>query len=300
MKAFASSLSASPSSEKAGVGVVLELIKVRLTSLVLLTTLVGFYLGSRGVPDYGLMFHALLATGLVASGAAALNQLIEREHDAKMPRTSGRPLPSGRVQPETVLIFGVVCAISGLMYLAWAVNGLTCLLGAVTLVTYLFVYTPLKRVTSLNTLIGAVPGALPPVMGWTASHGQASLEGWSLFAILFMWQIPHFLAIAWLYKDEYAQAGYAMLPVLDETGKRTCFHVCLSAVGLLGTSLCPFFLSLTGNVYLAGILVLNFAFLALSVRFCRQLTRTHARQLFFASIIFLPMLLTLTVLDKTQ
>ena len=300
MKVSAPPISATQTCEKAGVGVLLELIKARLTSLVLLTTLVGFYLGSRGTPDYALMFHALVATGLVASGAAALNQLLEREHDAKMARTSGRPLPSGRIQPETVLVFGTVCALGGLLYLALAVNFLTAALGAFTLTIYLVVYTPLKRITSLNTVVGAVPGALPPLMGWTASHGEVTVEGWSLFAILFVWQIPHFLAIAWLYREDYAKAGYAMLPVLDRTGERTRQHVLISTAGLLPASLGPFVLSLTGQVYLAGVVILNLAFIVLAIRFGRKLNQSAARELFFASIIFLPALLTLMVLDKTR
>ena len=300
MKASAPPISASPTCEKAGVGVFLELIKARLTSLVLLTTLVGFYVGSPGVPDYALMFHALVATGLVASGAAALNQLLEREHDAKMTRTSSRPLPSGRIQPETVLVFGTVCAGGGLLYLVLAVNSLTAALGALTLTLYLVVYTPLKRITPLNTVVGAVPGAFPPLMGWTASHGQATLEGWSLFAILFVWQIPHFLAIAWLYREDYAKAGYAMLPVLDKTGERTRQHVLISTAGLLLVSLVPYVLGLTGNLYLVGAVILSSAFLALAIRFGRELNQTAARQLFFASIIFLPALLTLMVLDRTR
>ena len=300
MKATAPSIPASPSIERTGFGVVVELTKARLTSLVLLTTLVGFYLGSHRALDYAVLFHTLMATALVAGGAAALNQFLERDHDAKMPRTWGRPLPSGRVQPETVLIFGASCAVVGLVYLAVAVNWLTSLLGAITLGTYLFVYTPLKRVTPFNTLIGAIPGALPPVMGWTASRGEGMLGGWTLFAILFLWQIPHFLAIAWIYKDDYRKAGFAMLPVFDETGRRTCRHVLVSCFGLLAASLCPFLLQVTGSAYLAGVVILNLAFIALAVRFCLKLNRSNARQLFFASIIFLPALLTLLVLDKAR
>ncbi|MBI2949810.1 MAG: protoheme IX farnesyltransferase [Verrucomicrobia bacterium] len=300
MKASAPSIPTPQSADRAGVGVLLELAKARLTSLVLLTTLVGFYLGNRGALDYMLMFHALLATGLVASGAAALNQYLEREYDACMPRTSGRPLPSGRVQPETVLIIGAGASILGLIYLATAVNWLTSVLGAITLGTYLFVYTPLKRVTTLNTLIGAIPGALPPVMGWTASRGDEPWGAWTLFAILFLWQIPHFLAIAWIYKDDYGKAGYAMLPVFDETGNRTRRHVLVSSLGLLIASLGPFWLNVTGGLYLAGVIVLNLTFVALAIRFCKHLTTTRARQLFFASIIFLPGVLTLMVLDKVR
>ena len=178
--------------EKSWTAVFADLVKARLTTLVLLTTLVGFYVGWRGPMDFALMFNTLAATALVAAGAAALNQLLEREYDAKMRRTQDRPLPSGRLQPATVTLFGGICAVAGLVYLALAVNLLTSVIGAVTLVSYLFIYTPLKRVTWLNTAIGAVPGALPPLMGWTAARGELSGEGWALFAILAFWQIPAF------------------------------------------------------------------------------------------------------------
>src|SRR5262245_15305229 len=212
------SLSASTSAEKPLVQVLCDLVKARLTFLVLLTTAVGCYLGGRGSLDLWLMGHTLLGTALVACGAAALNQLWERDYDARMRRTAGRPLPSGRLQPETVLIFGGACAAVGLIYLALLVNALTSLLGAATLGSYLFLYTPLKRVTWLNTAVGAVPGALPPLMGWTAARGELTGEGWALFAILFFWQIPHFLAIAWLYREEYERAGFVMLPSVDPEG----------------------------------------------------------------------------------
>ena len=205
------------------VAVYADLIKVRLTSLVMLTALVGFYIGAVGPMDYGLMFHTLLGTGLVAGAAAALNQLLERDYDALMKRTEDRPLPSGRLQPETVLICGV-CAGAGLMYLALAVNLLTSVVGAITLGSYLFVYTPLKRITSLNTVVGAIPGALPALMGWTAARGEVTVEGWALFAIVAFWQLPHFMAIAWIYREDYARAGFAMLPVLDPDGQRTGHH----------------------------------------------------------------------------
>lgn len=301
MKASVSILTGPASTEK-GVqswcGVLMDLVKARLTALVLLTTLVGFYVGTRGSVDYLLMLHAVFGTGLVAAGAAALNQLLEKDFDARMPRTESRPLPSGRLQPVTVLIFGTACAVVGFVYLTVAVNLLTSLLGAVTLVLYLFVYTPLKRVTSLNTIIGAIPGALPPLMGWTAARGELSSEGWSLFAILFFWQLPHFLAIAWIYRDEYARAGYAMLPVMDPDGHRTGRYAVSHTLGLLPVSLCPFLFKLAGVVYLAGAMVLSIAFIWFAIQFSRSLTRERARQLFFTSIIYLPLLLGLMVFDK--
>ncbi|MBA4150191.1 MAG: protoheme IX farnesyltransferase [Verrucomicrobia bacterium] len=284
--------------EKSWVAVYCDLLKARLTFLVLLTTAVGFYLASRGSVDSLLMFHTLLGTALLASGASALNQLLERQHDAKMTRTETRPLPSGRLKPETVLIFGGVCAVAGMIYLALAVNTLTSLLGAVTLVSYVFVYTPLKRVTSLNTAIGAIPGALPPLMGWTAVRNEVTAEGWALFAILFFWQLPHFLAIAWIYREDYAKAGYVMLPLRDPEGLRTSRQAVSHTLGLLPISLVPFLLKMVGLTYFFGALVLGLIFLWYAIRFSREVTVSRARQLFFVSIIYLPLLLVLMVFDK--
>ncbi|HLP76258.1 MAG TPA: heme o synthase [Candidatus Paceibacterota bacterium] len=300
MKATAPSLNEVVTNEKSWFAVYSDLTKARLTFLVLLTTLVGFYLGFRGPVDYVLMFHAVFGTGLVAGGAAALNQLLEREHDAKMRRTKDRPLPSGRLQPTTVMVFGGVCACAGLLYLALAVNLTTSVIGAVSLLSYLFIYTPLKRVTWLNTAIGAIPGALPPLMGWTAARGELSGEGWVLFAILAFWQLPHFLAIAWIYRDEYAKAGFVMLPVIDPDGQRTARQAVSHTLGLLPISLCPFLFGLTGPVYLAGAIVFGLAFLWFAVQFARHLTVSRARQLFYFSIFYLPLLLTVMVLDKVK
>ena len=300
MKATVQSLPAAALADKSRVAVFCELIKARLTFLVLLTTLVGFYVGFRGAMDYLLMLHTLLGTGLVASGAAALNQFLERQHDARMQRTEDRPLPSGRLPPDTALMFGGLSSAAGLIDLALAVNLETSVLGAITLCSYLFIYTPLKRVTTLNTAIGAVPGALPPLMGWTAARGEINVEGWSLFAILFFWQLPHFLAIAWMYRDDYAKAGFAMLPVFDSDGQRTARQTVSHTLGLLPISLCPFLLKLAGVVYLAGALVLGLAFLWQAVQFSRELTAQRARQLFYASILYLPLLLGLMVLDKIK
>jgi protoheme IX farnesyltransferase len=284
--------------EKSRATVFSELFKMRLTTLVLLTTLVGFYLGSRGPVSWVLMFHTLFGTALLAAGAAALNQWLEREHDGKMRRTEDRPLPSGRLKADTVLLIGGACGALGLVYLALAVNLLTAGLGAVTISSYLFIYTPLKRVTTLNTVIGAIPGALPPLMGWTAARGQITAEGWSLFAILCFWQLPHFLAIAWMYRDQYAKAGFVMLPVVDPTGERTGRQALSHTLGLLPVSLFPFLFKMVGPVYLAGAVLLGVAFLWCAFQFSRQLTLPRARLLFFASIIYLPSLLGLMVIDK--
>ena len=286
--------------EKSWVAVFADLTKARLTTLVLLTTAVGFYVGWRGPMNFALMLHTLAATALVAAGAAALNQLLEREYDAKMRRTQNRPLPSGRLQPTTVALFGGVWAVAGLVYLALAVNLLTCVVGAVTLVSYLFIYTPLKRVTWLNTAIGAVPGALPALMGWTAAHGELGGEGWALFAIVAFWQIPHFMAIAWMYRDEYARAGFKMLPVVDPDGQRTGRQAVSHSLALLFVSLCPFAFKVAGPIYLAGALVLGVVFFWCAVQFSRQLTVPRARRLFLVSILYLPLLLAVMVLDKVK
>ena len=300
MKASAAALNSSAVFEKSWTAVFADLVKARLTLLVLLTTFVGFYLGESGGVDYLLMFHALFGTALVASGAAALNQLLEREYDAKMRRTAGRPLPSGRLQPATVAIFGGICSVAGLIYLATLVNLLTSVVGAVTSISYLFIYTPLKRVTWVNTLVGAIPGALPPLMGWTAARNELSGEGWTLFAILAFWQIPHFMAIAWLYREEYAKAGFIMLPNVDADGSRTAQHAVGNTLALFIVSLCPFLLKMNGQIYLALAVILSTGYFLCAVRFARQLTQTRARQLFLASIIYLPLLLAAMCFDKLK
>jgi len=300
MKATVQSLSATVTIERSRFAIFCDLVKIRLTFLVLLTTLVGFYVGTREALDYVLMLHTVLATALVACGAAALNQLWEREHDAKMKRTESRPLPSGRLQPDTVLIFGGACSVLGLVYLALAVNLLTALLGAITLGTYILIYTPLKRVTWLNTAVGAIPGALPPVMGWVAAHGELTANAWALFAILFFWQIPHFLAIAWIYRDEYAKAGFVMLPTVDREGLRTGLQAVSHTLALVFVSLCPVAFRMAGAAYLGGALVLGLIFLIAAWQFSRHLTVQRARQLFFVSILYLPLLLGLMVLDKIR
>jgi protoheme IX farnesyltransferase len=300
MKEAAAEILGATSAEKGWTSVFADLVKARLTTLVLLTTLVGFYLGGTGAMNYSLLIHALLATALVAAGASALNQWLERDFDARMRRTQGRPLPSGRLQPATVAIFGGVCSVAGLVYLTLAVNLLTSVIGAVTLVSYLFIYTPLKRVTWLNTVIGAVPGAFPPLMGWTAARGELTGEGWALFAILFFWQMPHFFAIAWIYRDEYDRAGFKMLPGIDPEGRRTAHHAVINTLALLAVSLFPFVFKMAGAAYCAGAILLGAGFLWCAIRFARQLTVSRARQLFFASILYLPLLLALLVWDKVK
>jgi heme o synthase len=286
--------------DKSWLAIYADLFKARLTLLVLLTTAVGFYVGFRGSVDYLLLLHTLLGTALVASGASALNQLFERDYDARMRRTQDRPLPSGRMQPQTVLLIGIASAVFGLIYLARAVNLSASLVSAFSLLSYLFIYTPLKRVTWLNTVVGAIPGALPPLLGWTAARGDLGGAGWTLFAIQAFWQLPHFMAIAWIYRAEYARAGFKMLPVVDPDGRRTSRQAVAFTLGLLALSLCPYLLKLTGPVYLAGALILGLSFFWSAVQFARRLCEPRARQLFYVSILYLPLLLALMVLDKLK
>jgi len=300
MKATAPPLTQIALTEKSWIAVYAELFKARLTFLVVLTTLVGFYIASVGPINYLLMLHTVLGTAFVASGASALNQLWERKFDARMRRTQDRPLPSGRMQPQSVLFIGCAGALIGLCYLVLAVNWLTSAIGACSLLTYLFVYTPLKRVTWLNTAVGAIPGGLPPLMGWTAARGHLSIDAWALFGILAIWQLPHFMAIAWMYRDEYARAGFKMLPVLEPDGQRTGSQAVSHTLALVPVSLCPSLVSLTGWIYFVGALVLGLIFIWSAVQFSRQLTLLRARQLFYVSILYLPLLLGLMVLDKVR
>jgi protoheme IX farnesyltransferase len=300
MKQVSADILTANAAEKSWVAVFSDLIKARLTTLVLLTTLVGFYLGWQGSMNFLLMFNTLAGTALVAAGAAALNQLLERDYDARMRRTQSRPLPSGRLQPTTVMLFGGLCSVAGLVYLALAVNLLTSVLGAVTLVSYVFIYTPLKRLTWMNTLVGAIPGALPPLMGWTAARNELSGEGWALFAILAFWQLPHFFAIAWMYRDEYARAGFVMLPSVDTDGRRTAQQSIGNTLALIFASLCPFAFGMSGKFYLVCALAFGVVFLWFAIQFSRQLTLARARQLFLASILYLPLLLAAMVLNKVK
>jgi heme o synthase len=300
MKEFSAEITNNAATEKSWAAVFSDLVKARLTTLVLLTTAVGFYAGWQGTMNWLFLFNTLAGTALVAAGASALNQWIERDYDAKMRRTQDRPLPSGRMQPATVAIFGGVTSVAGLIYLALAVNLLTSVLGAITLVSYVCIYTPLKRVTWLNTVVGAIPGALPPLMGWAAARNDLSSEGWALFAILAFWQLPHFFAIAWIYRDEYAKAGFVMLPNVDTDGKHTGQQTVSNTLALIIVSLCPFMFKMAGAAYLVGAIVLGAGFLFCAIQFSRKLTLTRARQLFLASIIYLPLLLALMVFDKVK
>ncbi len=267
--------------------------------LVLLTTSVGFYLGSGPGLDGWLFWHVLFGTGLLTAGAAALNQYMERDADARMTRTARRPLPAGELRPSAVLRVGVLISVAGMLYLTMLVNPLTGLLGVITLGIYLFVYTPLKRRTSLNTLIGAIPGALPPLMGWTGATGALGGGGWALFAILFFWQLPHFMAIAWLYQEDYRKGGFQMLPLQDPEGIRTASTAVRHTLALIGFSLFPFLLRDVTWHYLVVALALGVLFLVMALRFSREMSMVRARHLFLASIIYLPLLLGAMVATRS-
>jgi protoheme IX farnesyltransferase len=275
-----------------------ELVKARLTLLVLLTTAVGYYLGARGPINFPGLFHAVFGTALAAAGAAALNQWWERRLDALMHRTRSRPIPAGRMSPRDALILGCLLSVAGIVYLNVLCNSLSALLAAATIIIYIFAYTPLKRVSTFNTLIGAIPGALPPVVGWAAATGQADIGAWSLFAILFFWQMPHFFAIAWMYRDDYARAGFEMISKADNTGARSASQSVLFCMLLLIISGVPQFLGLVSAVYLLIELILNGAFIFVAMRFLRTQQAADARRLFLTSILYLPLLLGALVLTK--
>jgi len=280
------------------VGIFSELIKARLTLLVVLTTWVGYYLGSGSFLDVVRMIHTVGGTGMLAAGAAILNQVLERDFDGQMRRTAGRPLPAGQITSGVALLMGVSASLGGMAWLLLGVNPLAACLGAVTLSTYVFLYTPLKRVTTLNTIVGAIPGALPPLLGWCAATGGWGAGGWALFSILFFWQLPHFMAISWIYRRDYAHAGFRMLSGVDTDGRQTGASAVRNTLALLVVSLFPFALKMNGAFYLAGAILLGLGFLVCAVRFALRRTDLQARQLFFASIIYLPLLLALMVADK--
>jgi protoheme IX farnesyltransferase len=275
-----------------------ELTKPGITLMVVLTAGLGFLLAEHEGIAFLLLVHTLLGTGLVSAGASVLNQVIEKETDGLMKRTAQRPLPAGRMDPDTALLFGVGLAIAGLAELALAVNLLTALLGAVALAGYVFVYTPLKKVSSLATVIGAVPGAIPPMMGWSAVRNEIDLAAWVLFGILFFWQMPHFLAIAWLCRDDYREAGFPMLTVGDTDGFRTARQVVLYGAVLVPVSLMPSLLGLMGAVYFLGALALGLAYFGFGVGFARSRDTPGARWLMLASILYFPAVLLVMLLDR--
>jgi protoheme IX farnesyltransferase len=274
------------------------LTKPRLNLLVLITTLGGMYLAAPEGVALPLLFHALVGTALVAGGAAALNQVWERDTDSLMRRTRRRPIPGGRLRAADGAWFGTLLSATGLIELTWKVNPLASAVAAATLVSYVFVYTPLKTRTSLSTLIGAIPGALPPVIGWAAATGTISTGAIVLFGIVFLWQMPHFLAIAWLYRDDYRQARIPLLPVLEPDGRRTGQQALLYAAALWPVSLMPAAIGLADVPYSILAALLGAGLIALSAMFARERTTLTARRLFLYSIIYLPLLWTALVLDR--
>lgn len=286
-----------------------ELFKVRVTSMVVLTAWAGFYLGSMqsGITSihWGLL-QSLLGITLISCGASALNQVIERKTDAKMTRTVRRPVAAGRIGVASGMVLGLACFASGALVLAWFTNPVTVMLTLLTGFVYVAVYTPLKRYTTLATFIGAFPGAMPPLLGWTAARGVIEWPAVALFAILFVWQFPHFMAIAWLYREDYAKAGIRMLPVVQPDGWSTACEALIYAVLMIPVSVAPFYLHLTGWVYLVAAVLLGLGYLAYTVRFARITralsvteSRRYARELLRASVIYLPLLLTVMMLNAT-
>jgi protoheme IX farnesyltransferase len=280
----------------------LDLTKPRITCYILMSMAIGFLCGAHLNPHWTWvqLFHALLGTALIASGTAALNQWYEHEFDALMARTKSRPIPSGRVTAQAALIFGVTIAVAGFMELWLGVNLLTALLGLFTLASYLFVYTPLKRVSPVSTTIGAIPGAMPPLIGYAAASGRLNFEAGILYAILFLWQFPHFYAIAWMYREDYARAGIRMLPVVEPNMDSTARRIVWFSLALVPISLAPKFFAMAGNIYLFGACLLGTMVLYAGFRAASGRTLTQARHVLLASVVYLPLLYGLLVLDGTR
>jgi heme o synthase len=276
-----------------------SLTKPRMNVLVLATTAVGYYMALPRWTGWLPLIHLLLGTAMTAAAASVLNQYIERDYDRLMPRTRNRPLPACRIDAFEALLLGIALAITGTLYLALAVNILTAALGAFTLLSYIFLYTPLKRITSFNTVIGAIPGAIPPVMGFTAVDGALSPQAVSLFGILFLWQMPHFLAIAILYRNDYAAGGFKMLPVIDKDLSVTSRQILLYSLALIPVTLLPVALNMAGAAYFCTATLLGLAFFTFGINVAASKTRVDARRLFIASIVYLPILLTILMLNKT-
>ena len=275
-----------------------ELTKPRITFLIVLTAAAGFALASPGRVDYAALCSAMVGIALLSSGIATLNQYMERDLDALMRRTADRPLPSGKLLPWEALLFGAGLTAMAEIYLAVLVNPLSAVLGLTVIAGYLFAYTPLKTRTTLSTMVGAFPGAVPPLIGWAAARGSISIEAWVLFAILFLWQFPHFLAIAWMYREDYARAKILMLPVVEPDGRVTAQQIVVYTLLLLPVSLLPTVLGISGKIYLYGAIILGLLFLYSSVRAALSKSRQEARRLLLASVIYLPLLFILMVINR--
>jgi len=276
----------------------LELTKPRIAILLVLSSAAGFYMASSSDFEPLLFIHSMVSITLLAFGVSTLNQYIERFIDPMMERTAERPLPTGRVTPSEALIFGIVQCVLAELYLLLFVNALTALLGLVVIVGYVLLYTPMKTRTSLSTVVGAIPGAMPPLMGWTAASNNITVVAWALFASQFLWQFPHFLSIAWLYRHQYAQAGIKMLPVVEPSGKLTGRQIVLFSIMLLPISLAPYFFQVSGLIFLVGASLLGIWFLWASIQAARTRSDEMARKLLLVSVIYLPLFFLLMVIDK--
>ncbi len=276
----------------------LALAKPRLNVLVVASSLAGYVMGGGDMSNAVRVVFTVLGTALVAGGASAFNQVIERHPDSLMRRTRLRPVPDRRLQPAESLVFATILSVAGLLILGAGVNVRSAAVALATLLTYVLIYTPLKRRSSLSTVVGAIPGALPPVIGWAAARDALSPGAWVLFAIVFLWQLPHFLAIAWIYREDYARAGFPMLPVIEPDGRSTARQALFYCSALLPVSLVPTLVGMTGTTYFVAALVLGVLFLGLTLRFARTRTIPDARRLFFASIIYLPILWILMIAGR--
>jgi protoheme IX farnesyltransferase len=277
----------------------LSLAKPRLNTLVVASSLAGYVMGGGEVSNAARVILTILGTAFVAGGASAFNQVMERGSDALMRRTRSRPLPDGRLQPAESLVFAALTSVVGLLILGAGVNLLSAAVAAATLLVYVLVYTPLKRRSSFATVIGAIPGALPPVIGWAAARGALSQGAWVLFAIVFLWQLPHFLAIAWMYREDYARAGFPMLPVIEPDGRSTARQATFYCAALLPVSMAPTLIGLASTTYFIAAFVLGLMFLGLTVKFARTRAASDARRLFFGSIVYLPVLWLLMIAART-
>jgi protoheme IX farnesyltransferase len=282
----------------------IALTKPRITWLILMSTGVGYFFGAQrdwhgwAAWHFATLLHTIIGTGLIASGTAALNQWVERKADGMMRRTQARPLPAGRLEPGRALVFAIAISLAGFVELWFGANPLAALLGLFTLLTYLFIYTPLKQRSPHSTTFGSLPGAMPPLIGFAAASGTLTWDAWVLFAILFLWQFPHFYAIAWMYKEDYARAGIRMLPVVEPDGKSTARRILLYSIALIPISLMPKFFAMAGNVYLYGALALGLVFVYYGLRIRWDRTRQQARRVLLASVVYLPVLFSLMLFDR--
>jgi len=276
----------------------IDLTKPSILLMVLITTLLGYYLGSDGISSWSKLFWTLLGTGLCAGGAGALNQYLEREQDCLMERTRDRPIPAGLIQPQDALLFGLILVLTGSVLLVWRVNLLTGFLSLLTAFMYVLIYTPMKRITWLNTSLGSIPGALPPIGGWTAATGSIDSGAWILFAILYLWQHPHFFAIAWMCKDDYEKAGFKMLPVIEPDGARTIRQIFWHLSLMFPVCFLPFISGMLGNIYLFGAAIITLGYFYSAVPMLREKSLKNASIILKASVFYLPLLLVIIIIDK--